>query len=215
MIDMSEIAKPKLTITSTERKYTEYQAPKTLGIFGSGRARSGSFSQSFQAFHGDKLVGSAQIEHHTNNPKYVAFPEAQRPDEMAARTPNLPTTYLSRIDNFTVGDHQPTKGVGSTLMGHVESTAREAGAQKLTLLPAPGTIKKARFPAEQMASMDIPEHTKFENIKFNPTRFYEHVGFHKDHQEQHALVKQYRGFIPEEELLAHSEKRTSHMSKML
>ncbi len=173
-----------------------------------------SFTQTIQAFVGNLHVGSAVIEHFYNNPehdKLFVNNAPVNPDELALRTPNLPTTYLKKMDNFTIGHLKPVKGVGSGLMAEVETIAKNAKAAKLILLPSQSVIKKALLSKEKMADSSIPESEKFKDISYDPTGFYTHLGFVKDPQELSAVTKLYNGMLSTDELLS----KVAHLSKTM
>lgn len=213
---MEKSTSPKLQIRHSEPEYTEYSVPRSFSNL-RGRQRSGSFVQHIDAFEGDKRVGSAKIHHHANDPKFRA--QSDNPTDSAFLKPGTPATYLSRIDNFTQNEFKQVKGVGSALMTAVEDRAKEVGSTKVALTPSPGTIKRPKFGAEDMALIEhdphVPETSKFETISYDPTGFYQKLGYGKDEDERQAHAHQYKDIFTEAKALREvSASKTNNMSKL-
>ena len=209
-------SKNAFSIVASDPKYTEYRVEKSWSNW-SGRKRSGSFVQTFSAFKDGKEVGRAKIHHHANNPEFKK--EDLDPSSFSYSEPDNPATYLSRIDNFTVSDKNPVKGVGSVLMETVENAAKKAGANKVVLSPSPGKIKQAKYDPEDMAIIESDPNIKnkdsFYNIfNYDPTPFYQKRGYKKDPDEMkknEALLSTLKGF-DKEEIRQMSAQKTANLS---
>lgn len=149
------------------------------------RMRSNSFDTTISAFHdvGNHIQQVGQLRmtvHQNHNPDLSDF------DNIGKLVPNVKTAYVSRIDNFTFdGFNKGLPGVGKTLMNSAEHWAQTSGAEKLSLTPAPSTFTRnvqQQVPREGLLSKFSPMKTVTvpERKNYDPTSFYQHIGYGKD-----------------------------------
>jgi GNAT superfamily N-acetyltransferase len=215
---MAQMPKDELRTVASKPVFKEYKVGRSFGN-PRGRERSGSFDQQFTTFAGEKLVGSATINHHANNPRFT--PPLEDPSEASYRTPGVPSTHLFGIKNFTQYESEQVKGVGSALMDAVEARAREVGSKKVAMLPSSETIRRPRKGYDpqtmEMINADPNIHDKeqyYETFKNDPTGFYRHKGYQEDPTERGLQEVAFATvFDDPTELRKQAVAKTSHLSK--
>lgn len=146
------------------------------------RMRSNSFDTTIKAFQDTQEVGGLHMTTHRNQ-QPVDF---QNRDNVGKLVQGKTTSYIDRIDNFTFdGFNKGVSGVGKTLMSEAEKWAQFSEAEKISLTPAPTTYTRnvqKEVPNTGMFSFLKPTKmvTQQESKTYDPTGFYQHVGYGKD-----------------------------------
>lgn len=170
--------------------------PGTNNPIHPSRMRSESFDLSLTAFKDEQRVGRLKMSMHRNAGP-IPPPD---PGDIGVRVQGQRTAYISRIDNFTFdGFNKGVPGVGSTLMNQAEVLAQGMGATKISLHPAKTMFTRQvtrEVPNTGFSSLlsKTRKVTETEVRNYDPTGFYEHVGYDRDPVQRRARHAEYMSF---------------------